>query len=108
MSTISLDITVRKRRVLSWAAIIGGAAIALVIGLPSAQSFLSHARRAEANLAARRPVAAQPVAADPVTFAIVPAPVIETNPQFFFGSGDGSSGYYSQRAIEQRPDASSR
>lgn len=96
MSTISLNATVGKRRVLSWAAIIGGAAIAIVTGLPSAQSFFSHARRAEANLAARQAVAAQPVAAEPATFAIVPAPVIETNPQFFYGTGDGSSGYYSQ------------
>ena len=28
---------------------------------------------------------------------IVPSPVIETNPQFFFGTGDQSAGYYSDR-----------
>ena len=37
MSTMSLDITtVRPRRVLRWAAIIGGAATAVVIGLLTA------------------------------------------------------------------------
>ena len=36
---------------------------------------------------------------EPATEAvsIVASPTIETNSQFFFGSGDGSSGYYAER-----------
>ena len=34
--------------------------------------------------------------ADPAAFVIVPSPVIETNPLFYFGAGDGSSGYYAE------------
>ena len=99
MSTMNLDITVRRGGALSRAALIGGAAIVIVIGLPTAKYWLSDA--AKASITAGQPVAAQAVAApEPATFAIVPAAVIETNPQFFFGTGDGSGGYYSERPIE--------
>jgi hypothetical protein len=30
----------------------------------------------------------------------VPSPVIEANGQFFFGTGDGSVGYYSERPVQ--------
>jgi len=96
MSTISLDVTsIRPRRVLRWTAIIGGVATAVVIGLPTAQSFFHTATDAKpgANTSLSQPVAA-PV---PVAFEIVPSPVIETNGPFFFGTGDGSAGYYSER-----------
>jgi hypothetical protein len=33
----------------------------------------------------------------PATFEIVPSPVIDTNSGFFFGTGDGSVGYYAER-----------
>ena len=33
---------------------------------------------------------------EPAAFVIVPSPVIDTNPQFYFGTGDGSSGYYAE------------
>jgi hypothetical protein len=33
---------------------------------------------------------------EPAAF-IVPSPVIDTNPQFYFGTGDGSSGYYAEQ-----------
>ena len=36
----------------------------------------------------------------PVTFEIVPSPVIDTNGQFFFGTGDASAGYYSERPVQ--------
>jgi hypothetical protein len=29
--------------------------------------------------------------------SFVPSPTIETNPKFFFGTGDGSNGYYAER-----------
>ena len=32
-----------------------------------------------------------------VTASIVPSPAIDTNGQFFFGSGDGSNGYYAEQ-----------
>jgi hypothetical protein len=33
---------------------------------------------------------------EPAAFVIVPSPAIDTNPQFYFGTGDGSSGYYAE------------
>ena len=33
----------------------------------------------------------------PATLGIVPSPVIDTNGEFFFGTGDGSAGYYAER-----------
>ena len=35
----------------------------------------------------------------PATLEIVPSPVIDTNSEFFFGTGDGSIGYYAERPI---------
>ncbi len=99
MSTISLDITtVRRRWVLPWAAMIAGAATAAVVGLLIAGTFFSTATdpRAGASASLSQAVAV-PV---PVAFAIVPSPVIETNGQFFFGTGDGSAGYYSGRPVQ--------
>jgi hypothetical protein len=32
----------------------------------------------------------------PATLAIVPSPIIDPNPVFFFGTGDGSAGYYAE------------
>jgi hypothetical protein len=34
--------------------------------------------------------------AAPETMKIVPSPVIETNPSFFYGTGDGNGGYAEQ------------
>jgi hypothetical protein len=33
----------------------------------------------------------------PATLEIVPSPVMDTNSEFFFGTGDGSVGYYAER-----------
>jgi putative SOS response-associated peptidase YedK len=33
----------------------------------------------------------------PATLEIVPSPVIDTNDEFFFGTGDRSAGYYAER-----------
>ena len=99
MSTISLDVTtIRPRRVLPWAATIGGAATGVAIGLLTAGFFLYPATNPNAGASASL---SQPVAAlAPVTFEIVPSPVIETYGQFFFGTGDGSAGYYSERPVQ--------
>ena len=93
MSTMSLDVTTdRPRRVLRWAAIIGGAtATAVVIGLLTAHPTATDAK-AGTHASLSQPAAAPGL----VTFEIVPSPVIETNARFFFGTGDGSAGYYSE------------
>ncbi len=99
MSTKSLDVTsVRPRRVLPWAAMIGSAAAGIVIGLLTAGSFFDTATDpiASVNVSLSQPVAVP----EPVTFEIVPSPVVETNGQFFFGTGDGSAGYYSERPVQ--------
>ncbi len=99
MSTRSLDVTsVRPRRVLPWAAMIGSAAAGIVIGLLTAGSYFATATdpKASVNVSLSQPVAVP----EPVTFEIVPSPVVETNGQFFFGSGDGSAGYYSERPVQ--------
>ena len=33
----------------------------------------------------------------PATLEIVPSPVVDTNSEFFFGTSDGSVGYYAER-----------
>ena len=94
--TMSLDATtVHPRRAFRWAAMIAGSATAVILGLVIAQSFfyIPTNSKAGANTSQSQPVAA----AEPVTLEIVPSPVIETNPKFFFGSGDGSNGYYAER-----------
>jgi len=34
---------------------------------------------------------------EPAAFVIEPSPVIDTSPQFYFGTGDGSNGYYAEQ-----------
>jgi hypothetical protein len=34
---------------------------------------------------------------EPATLAIVPSPVMDTHPEFYFGTGDGSCGYYAEQ-----------
>jgi len=99
MSTKSLDITtIRPRRVLPWVARIAGAATVVAIGLLTAGFFLYTATNPNAGASASL---SQPVAVlGPVTFQIVPSPVIDTNGQFFFGTGDASAGYYSERPVQ--------
>jgi len=99
MSTMSLDVmSVHPRRVWRLAAMIGAAAAtAVVIGLLTAGTF-SAATGPKAGVSASLN---QPVAAlERVTFKIEPSPVVETNGQFFFGTGDGSAGYYSERPAQ--------
>ncbi len=100
MSTMSLDVTiVRPRRVLRLAAMIGSAtATGVVIGLLIAGTVFSTATGPKTGVSASLN---QPVAAlEPVTFEIAPSPVVEANGQFFFGTGDGSAGYYSVRPVQ--------
>ena len=96
MSTVATE--VRKHRKSAWAAVIASGAIATLVGLATAESVLFTAINADARVAATQtpPVAPLSVDVAPVTLAIVPSPVIDPNPVFFFGAGDGSAGYYAE------------
>jgi hypothetical protein len=67
-----------------------------MIALLSAKPFYSAMTNPKAASSAdvSRPANQEP-ATEEVSF--VTSPTIETNPQFFFGSGDGSNGYYAER-----------
>jgi hypothetical protein len=89
---------VRPHRLLAFATMIGGLVAGIAIGVLIAELFFATARdpKASVNVSLSQPAAVP----EPVTFEIVPSPVIETTPQFFFGTGDGSEGYYSERPIK--------
>jgi hypothetical protein len=87
--------TVRPRRLLHWVAIAGCAAAAVTIGLLTDQAFLYAA--AEPEAAAHVTLSETVTTPEPTYREIVPSPVIDTNAQFFFGTGDGSNGYYAER-----------
>jgi hypothetical protein len=100
MSTVGLDIAKHRRS--PWAIVIAGGAIASFIGLATAGSVLFTAINVEAKAPGTHGssvTSSAPAAVDiaPATLAIVPSPVIDPNPVFFFGSGDGSAGYYAER-----------
>jgi hypothetical protein len=92
MNMISLNApTVHRHRMLRWAAVIGGMTVAFATGLLTAKSFSFTAERPHAAINA---VVNQPAATPaPTTFEIVPSPVIEAHPQFFFGTGDGNGSW---------------
>jgi hypothetical protein len=95
MSTMSESFTtVLPRRGLRWSTIIAGGAIAIAIGVIGAGSVLSTTISTRADF--HTTLSPTDAAPGPATFDIVPSPVIETNPKFFFGTGDGSAGYYSE------------
>ena len=96
MNTLSLNApTVQRHRVLRWAAVIGGMTAAFATGLLTAKSFPFTAERPHAAINA---VVNQPAAASvPTISEIVPSPVIEANPKFFFGTGDGGNGSWADR-----------
>ncbi len=70
----------------------------VAIGVLTAGSFFATATdpKTSVNVSLSQPVTVP----EPIAFEIVPVSVIETNPQFFFGTGDGSVGYYSERPIK--------
>jgi hypothetical protein len=77
--------------------VIGGATAIVVLMLLFAKPFYSAMTNPKAASSAdvSRPIANHEPATEKVSF--VTSPTIETNPQFFFGSGDGSNGYYAER-----------
>ena len=96
MKTTNANVPIVARRpVLRWAVLIGGIAVGFATGLLTAKSFSFSSHAPQSAIAAKSNQPA--VAPAPATSEIVPSPVIEPNPQFFFGTGDGSAGYYSDR-----------
>ena len=97
MSRMNSDIStvVSSRRWLPWATMIGGLVSGIAIGVLTDKSFFVTATepKATANFGLSQPIAVP----EAVTFEIVPASLIETRRQIFFGTGDGSAGYYSER-----------
>lgn len=84
-------------------AVIGGATAIVMVALLFAKPFYSAMTDATAPSSANesRAVANQEPATEEVSFVVLPT--METNPKFFFGSGDGSNGYYAERP-EPAPD----
>ena len=96
MTTTNANVPIGARRpVLRWAVLIGGIAVGFATGLVTAKSFSFSANEPKSAITAK---STQPaVAPAPATSEIVPSPVVEANPEFFFGTGDGSAGSYSDR-----------
>lgn len=94
---------VRKNRGSFWAVVIAGGAIATLGGLATVELVLFTTIRADARVAATQtpPSATLDVDVAPGTLAIVPSPVIDPNPVFFFGAGDGSAGFYAEQPTSQ-------
>ena len=89
MNMLSLNApTVHRHRMLRWAAVVCGMTGAFATGLLTGKSFSFTAERPHAAINA---VVNQSAAATArTTFEIVPSPVIDPHPQFFFGTGDGN------------------
>ena len=94
------------RRVSFLTMVIAGGAIATFVALATAGSVLFSANNAEAKAPGSQIVAVAPSgpasASAPATMEIVPSPVIDPNPIFFFGTGDGSAGYYAEGPLDER------
>ena len=77
--------------------LVGGATAIVMLALLFSKPFYSAMNNPKAASSANvsRPVANEEPAAEEVSF--VTSPTMETNPKFFFGSGDGSNGYYGER-----------
>ena len=90
----------RKHRVTFWTIVVAGSAIAIVLACLTAASMHTTAIRAEtANTQSAHVEPSTPAKGDttPAALEIKPSPVIEPDPAFFVGAGDGSNGYYVER-----------
>jgi hypothetical protein len=77
-------------------AIIAGAAAIVGIAVLTAGSLASTHRARTDTTSTFATFTPSPEFVEPAAFAIVPSPVIDTNPQFYFGAGDGSTGFYAE------------
>ena len=108
MSAVGVDVAKgRKHRKSPWAIVIAGGVIATFIGFATAGSVLVTAINADARISAPQDpsvTSSAPANVDgaAATSAIVPSPVIDPNPVFFFGTGDGSAGYFAERPLDER------
>jgi hypothetical protein len=91
---MTIEATCQNRR-FSRLAVTAGATV-LAIGLLTTGSVLYSTDNARAVTTPTFGTFTRPVEI-PVTLEIVPSPVIDTNGEFFFGTGDGSAGYYAER-----------
>jgi hypothetical protein len=83
--------------------VIGGATLAAMAVLVFAKPIYSVAtyETAAISVDAGQHVAVQQPKTETISF--VPSPTVDTNPQFFFGTGDGSNGYYDERPQPTQP-----
>jgi hypothetical protein len=76
--------------------VIAGATAAVMIALVFAKPFYpATTAKAPSSADVSQPVADRGPATE--TISIVASPTIDTDPQFFFGCGDGSNGYYAEQ-----------
>ena len=76
--------------------VIAGATAAVIIALLFAKPFYSiTTAKVPSSADVSQTVADQKPATE--TASIVASPTIDTDPQFFFGCGDGSNGYYAEQ-----------
>ncbi len=93
-------VNLRSHRVKFWAIVVAGSAIAIVFACLTAASMHTTAIKVEtANTQSAHVEPATPAKVDatPGALEIKPSPVIEPDPGFFVGAGDGSNGYYAER-----------
>jgi hypothetical protein len=81
-------------------AIVGMAAAIGVVGLLTAESMRATALATKDGPSVSQPPAAETAPAraevEQTKYDITPSPVIEPNPKFFIGAGDGSGGSYDE------------
>jgi hypothetical protein len=94
-TTNAIVLIAARRRLLPWVAVALSIMAAFATGLWTAKSISLAASGPSQTVAAK----VNPPVADAAvqTFPIMPSPVIDPHPQFFYGTGDGNGGYYSDR-----------
>ena len=90
-------VKLRTHRVTFWAVVVAVSGIALALAGLTAASMHTTAITAETQSARVEPAPSATGDTIPAAFEIKPAPVIEPDPVFFIGAGDGSNGYYAGR-----------
>ena len=75
--------------------VIAGATAAVMVALLFAKPFYSATTATALSSADVSQTVAEQEPTE--TVSIVASPTIDTNPQFFFGCGDGSNGYYAEQ-----------
>ena len=86
---------IRNHRVVLWTMVGAAAAITLSMELLAVES--NSPPTVAGSSANKIPSAETPAVFEPTKLDIVPSPVIELNPVFFVGTGDGSAGSYDQQ-----------